>query len=446
MFYSKIQFRKVSLLFYILSFLLALYLYLNLRYGWFGFSLIVRVYLYVFCFYMIYIYNISGQLLSESLLPRYLQTYGERKGRLLLAFERRVFPFILIFLITLVYTVIDYIRDENWPWNPLLLLLSGRYSNLISYSLILYFILNIRKKPTVAIPVFILISFAYFFGDSWFYETFPMGYPVSGYRILKFSAVAFVLLFDDPFNYRKNFKRGLLSLAIGITVYGGLVGLYYAGYSLSQNSFHLHKRTGFNLAKMGYSFPIRSLQKAVMQKKDAASFGDIYRYSSYYGIDPEYNEEDLSRMLFSQKSQKANDIAGYMVLTDTTLPYNSLIKYIHDRLNTGDNAILTAENIIALCARSISGNENEFIEKISANPDLTVWGIRVLRRSGSFRAMPYLIRQIPNLNDQISIEAYDALKDISGIDPASKNPGKKINTPEVIREFKELYLETGTYP
>jgi hypothetical protein len=394
---------------------------------------------------MVYIYNITGQQLSESLLPRYLQVYGN-KGRFLLAFERRVFPFILIFLITLVYTVIDYIRDENWPWNPLLLLLSGRYSNLISYSLILYFILNIRKKPTIAIPVFVLISFVYFFGDSWFYETFPIGYPVSGYRILKFSAVAFVLLFDDPFNLKKNFKRGLFSLCIGVSTYGALVGLYYGGYSFSENSYHLHKRTGLNLAKMGFSFPIKSLQKDVIAKKDAGAFGDIYRYSTYYSIDPEYTDEDLRKILFSQKSQKANEVAGYIVLMNRTLPYNLIIKYIQDRLNTGDNAILSAENITVLCAHSISEKENDFIEKISGNPELAVWGIRVLRKSGSFRAMPYLIRQLPNLNDQISVEAYDALKDISGIDPAAKISGNKINTPEVIRDFKALYLGTGTYP
>jgi hypothetical protein len=445
MFYSKIQFRKVSLLFYILSTLLALYLYVNLRYSWFGFSLIVRVYLYVFCFYMVYIYNITGTQLSESLLPKYLDRYGN-KGRFILAFERRVLPFIIIFLITLVYTIIDYIRDENWPWNPILLLLSGRYSNLISYSLILYFILNIRKKPTVAIPIFIIISIVYFFGDSWFYDTFPIGYPVSGYRILKFTAVAFVLLFDGRLTAATNIRRGIISLFIGIATYGVLVGFYYAGYSLSIGSYHLHKRTGFNLAKMGFSFPIKDLQKSVISKKDAGAFSDICRYSAYYGMDPGYSDENLSRILFSQKSQKANEVAGNIDSLDRTLPYGEILGYVKTRLEAGDNAVISAENLSILCARSISGKENEFIDKISNDPDLTIWGIRVLRKSGSFRAMPYLIRLISSLNDQIATEAYDALKDISGIDPAGSGSGRKINTPEVIREFKKLYLETGTYP
>jgi hypothetical protein len=445
MLYSKIQFKKVSLLFYILSLLLLFYLYYNFRFTWFGFSLIVRVYLYVFSFYMIYVYNSSGSQLAESLLPLYTHKYGS-KGRILLAFERRVLPFLFIFAITVVYTLIDYVREENWPWNPLLLLLGGRYSNLISYSLILYFILNTRKRPLIAIPIFIAISLLYFFGDSMIYDYFPMGVFVSIYRTLKFSAVFFVLLFENPFTLKNTVHTALKAFVLGILFYALLVGIYAAAFKLSNNHYYVQKRTGLNLAKMGYSYPLTTIQKKMVEKKDVSALADVFRYSNFYRTIPEYSTDVWLSMLFSQKSQRADEVAQYMVIFNAKAPSNLLAGFVEERLETGDKSIIDAENFIMLTARSIQGNESDFIEKThSPTKEFTIWKIRVLRKNGSFSGIPFLIRRLTDINDAIAQEAYISLREITGNDPALTLKSS-INSPEVIEAFKRLYLEIGTFP
>ena len=72
-------------------------------------------------------------------------------------------PFAIITCVAVVYTLIDYIPEKGYPWNALLKLVSGRYSNVLIYSLFLYFIINIRRKPGLAIAVFLVMSYFLFF-------------------------------------------------------------------------------------------------------------------------------------------------------------------------------------------------------------------------------------------------------------------------------------------
>ena len=438
MIYTRIQFKKVSLAFYLLSLLLAFYLYFNLRYDWFGISLIVRVYLYVFSFFMIYTYNMTGSTLVDSLRPIYSEKYG-KKGEFLLQFESRILPFLSIFGVMLIYTFVDYLREDNWPWNPLFLLLGGRYSNLITYSLILHFILNIRRRPVVAVPVFMTISLLYFFADSMIYGRFPIGPGVSAYRIIKFAMFFFMLGFDFPDRFFAIIKTVIRAVVFAGLFYLFVVGVYVSVNSIFESKYYAYKKTSLALLKMGYAWPLPDLQKKMVLKKDMSIISDVFAYSSYYNSLPEYSDETWQGMLFSQKSARADEVASYMLLNNKKVPLKLLIGYAEERIAANDMGILTANNFMKLAAQSVAGNEKMFFKKIdSSGRDFVKWGLSVLRETGDIESIPFLLKYLTSIDDSIAAEAYDALREVTFTDPAAILK-ERINSPEVIETFKKFY-------
>ena len=173
--------REISVFIYTLIFLLIFNLYFNFNYTWDGISLIVRIYIFVFAFYLIFIF---ASLEINQYITEYSEEYGS-KGKILLFIETRIIPFLFIFLITILFTLIDYIRESNWPWNPILSLLNGRYSNNIIYSWLLLIILKLKKKPSITIPIFLSIMLIYGMLDKMYYSTFESGLAISGIKLLK---------------------------------------------------------------------------------------------------------------------------------------------------------------------------------------------------------------------------------------------------------------------
>jgi hypothetical protein len=439
--YTRIQFKKVSLAFYLLSLLLVFYLYFNVRYEWFGISLIVRVYLYVFSFFMIYTYNMTGSTLVESLRPVYSGKYG-KKGELLLQFESRILPFLSIFGIMIIYTFIDYLKEDDWPWNPLFLLLGGRYSNLVTYSLILHFILNIRRRPVVAVPVFMAISIFYFFADSMIYGNFPIGPGVTVYRIIKFSIFFFMLGFDFPDSVLAGVKTVVRAVVFACIFYLLILGAYVSVNSVFESKYYAYKKTSLALLKMGYSWPLADLQKKMVQKKDMSIISDIFTYGSYYNMIPDYSDETWQNMLFSQKSGRADEVASYMLLNDRTVPLKLLMGYVEERIAANDMGILDAKNFMRLTAQSVAGNEKIFFRKIdSSGKDFARWGLNVLRETGDIGNIPFLLKYLTNIDDSIAAKAYDALREITFTDPAATLK-ERINSPDVIEMFKKFYILT----
>mgnify|MGYP007127714374 CR=1 FL=1 len=82
--------------------------------------------------------------------------------------------------------------------------------------------------------------------------------------------------------------------------------------------------------------------------------------------------------------------------------------------------------------------------KISeSGKSFTVWGIQVLGLSKSKESILFLVKYLTNIDKSVSNVAYSALKNITGKDPARES-NKSINSAEVIKEFKDIYLYRDT--
>lgn len=437
--FSRYIFRRISVLFYLLSALLLFNLYYNVRYEWFGVSLIVRVYLYVFSFFMVYIYNTYGIAIAEKLLPSYKEKYGDKRGENLLLFESRFLPFIIILAIMILYTFIDYINSPNWPWSPVMRILSGRYSNLLIYSILFNFILTIRRKPVYAIPVFVFLSMMYFFGDRMMYQHFPFGPVTSVYKTCKFVLFFFIFLYDYSGRLISVMKALWRSVICALLLFGVMVGVYFSSYHSSRGYF-VRKTAGLMLAKMGMPFALPAITPIIIEHNDVSAFSELFKYGMYYDMTPELPDESWYAMMVSQNGGSADRVASFMLKTGKTLPYNLLVSYIDERCVKNDASILDAQNVLTMSVISIRGHENELMRKMENSGRMfNTWGIRVIGRSGSMNFVPFLLRFLGNVDESISQESYLALRGITGIDPAQERK-LAINNPEVMFDFKKFYL------
>ena len=230
------QIRKISTFVYILVFLLIFNLFFNLNYKWDGISFIVRSYLFVFSFYLIF--N-CADIKINSLKESYIERFG-KKGELLLFLEARVLPFLFIYLITIIFTLIDYIQVSHWPYKPLLALLDGRYSNTLIYSLFLLLILKIKRGPNITIPLFLIVSVLYFFIDKFMYSFSGSGFIISLFKISKFILFIFFLLYEIFYYSRKRLVMIVLS-----TIGFGFV-LYFLIFSIFVGVFRHSRSTSYH--------------------------------------------------------------------------------------------------------------------------------------------------------------------------------------------------------
>lgn len=432
--YTALQFRKIATFFYVLIFLLLFNLYFNLNYHWFGVSLIVRVYLYVFSFYLVYMFSINNRSLVDSVRLRYIQKYGGR-GELVLQFENKIVPFAIITAVTVAYTFIDYIADGKGMWTGLFKLISGRYSNVLIYSLFLYFIINIRRKPLLAISVFLVMSFFYFVGDKMVYEHFPVGPGISAYRIMKISAFFSIILYDFSENSKSLLRTAAAGLLCSVLLYCIIFGLYFALYRMSGSNYYVCKESGLALAKLGYPVALQELQKRMVERKDSSFLDQIFAYGSYYSRMPEFTDQEWVSLLFSGKVSKADDVAQYMIKLNRRVPYDLMVGYVEERIRANES-VNQSQNLIVLASRAVSGNEEQFLKRLgSSGKEMTLWGIQVLRETKSAAAVPFLLRYLFNMDERVSLEAYSALVSITGLDPAATFKLTR-NSPETLYFFK----------
>jgi len=437
MIYTRIQFHKIAAFFYVLVFLLLFNLYYNINFQWFGVSLIVRVYLYVFSFYMIYIFSINNRSLVDSLRVPYIHKYG-KKGELILQFENKIFPFFIIICVTVVYTFIDYIPEKSWPWNPVMKLISGRYSNVLIYSLFLYFIINVRRRPVLAILVFLIISFFYFAGDKMVYSHFPYGPGISVYRILKYATFFFVILYDFSEKTKDVIRTIGSSLLCALLLYAAIVSTYMGLYFLADKKYYLRRETGLALAKLGYPLALRDIERRMVLQKDSSFIDLVFAYGKYYNRIPELTDAEWNSLLFSGKAASADSVAEYFVIMNRQVSYDLMIGYIDERIKDREN-VTEFPNLMNCAALSVKGHETEFMTRLdSSGKEMTLWGIQVLSKAGSPSAIPFLLRYIFDIDERVSKEAYAALRSITGLDPV-RMFGFTENSPETLLVFKLYY-------
>ena len=177
----------------------------------------------------------------------------------------------------------------------------------------------------------------------------------------------------------------------------------------------------------------------MIERKDSSFLDEVFTYGRYYNRMPELSDADWVSLLFSGKTVKADDVAQYLLRMDRRVPYDLMMGYIDERIRSREN-VNDAQNLIRLAARSVSGNENQFIGRLNTSgKDMILWGIQVLRETGSPAAIPFLVRNLFDIDERVSTESYQAVQCITGIDPVGLF-FLKPNSPETLYIFKAYYL------
>ena len=435
----SIQYRRMSTFVFVLLFLLAFNLAFNLNFRWYGISIIVRVYLFVFSFYLIYNYT---TIEIDRVKDLYRNRFG-RKGDLLLLAEMGLVPLAVIYGVTILFTFIDYARLPNWPWNPLLSLLNGRYSNLVIYSLFLFIILKTKRGPGVKIAVFMAVAVAYFFIDKYLFSAAGAGPAVIIIKFSKFLALFFFLFYaflGERQKLRSLFYSLFVSAALMFLVVGGYLLTYYYSAPLT----YQQNESGIVLMRFGFSFPAAELRRNVIQKKDMALYREMEWVSSSMGRELEFSPGEWEGLLFSGSISNADYIAGRIAARKIHVPYAKLAEFAVRKSPVQGERLEGAAQYIALTARELKGNRDDLVTRMrDGNRNFRLFGVAVLAEAADTESVPLLLEYLTGMDVNLADASYEALRKITGLDPAG-TPGVQRNSPDSVWRFREQYGRNRT--
>ena len=430
----SIQYRRMTTFVYVLLFLLVFNLLFNLNFQWYGLSIIVRVYLFVFSFYLIYNY-------STIEIGRVKDLYRNRfglKGDLLLLAEMGLVPIAIIYGITIAFTLIDYIRLANWPWNPILSLLNGRYSNLVIYSLFLFIILKTKRGPGIKIAVFIAVSTAYYFMDKVLFSVFTAGPAISVIKFSKF-VVLFFFLFYGFLGERHKLRSLLYSIVVSTALLSLVVGGYFLAYFNSAPRSYQQNESGMVLMKFGFSFPVTELRRNVVEKKDIVLFREMEKIAAARGGEISLTAAEWEDLLFSGSMDTANYIAGRLMGRKIPVAYEKLADFAERKSSSAGGRLEGSADFITLTAKALGDGRDDLVRRMrGSNRNFCLFGVAVLGEAGDRESVPLLLDYLTDIDFNLADAAYESLRKITGLDPVNEL-GVQRNDPEVVWRFREHY-------
>lgn len=428
------KFREISVFIYVLLFLLIFNLIFNRFYNWSGVSLIVRIYLLVLSFYLIFIF---ASIDINNYRTEYFNKFG-KLGNFILFLEIRIVPFAFIYLITVLFTLIDQIRVVNWPWQPVLSLLNGRYSNNILYAWLLLIILKLKKKPGITILLFISIFTVYGISDKIIVTLLDGGLEIAALKTLKIAIFLFFLFSEYFYDLS---KRIAVSSMLSVAIFFFIVSTFALVHKYSDFNSFQRKEAGLLLIRMGFTYPLDNLKDEIVKSPDHILFSNVLSLSEGNGIEINYSNEEWEKLLFSGSVDMADIISGYILNKDIKISYEKIIYYAEQKSKNEVSELPNKDKFIKLSSKYILKNEKDFFERtIKANKIFKLWGMRILTENKSTESIPLLLNMLTDIDEAISDMAYNSLKNITGIDPAASLDKKK-NDPDTIAIFKKYYLK-----
>lgn len=425
------QLGRISHFLALLLLLLCVNIIFNLKYDWGGVAAITRSYIFVLAFYCIFIFS---QLEYDILIDQYRVKYG-RFAKIRLFFDIRLFPFIFVILLNVLFLIINSGRNTFSVSQPLLKVLDGRYSNMIFYSLILYFVLRQNRRPGIAIPVFIIGAVIFFLGDSFIYAVVPSGRGIGLVKLLKYMVFIFVLGYDFARGRYRIVKLVSLSIAGGIFLFMSVAAIYYAIYTYAGENSPSGSRSLRMLLKAGFISQIPRLEHQTIISRNPEDILDLVSYSMRYGHDISYDNSTWERIIANQKMAASNEVFGYLDSRGIKLDFNMLSAYAQKQSKSENNDFLYAENFKKYFSGYFGGHSGEFITLFNAGNDIMkIWILDCLAYADNPDSITFLIRFLTNVDRNISRHAYSALKNITGQDPAGAS-GKDIYDLEVVNAF-----------
>lgn len=404
----------------------------NLKYEWGGISLIARVYILVLSFYIIFIFS---QLNIDEYRTAYTTGFGWR-GKYYLFFSARLFPFIFIYLLTMLFTLINYLNTENWPIEPVLRIFSGRYSNTVIYSLILFMVLKLKKRPGISIPLFILCSVCYFAFDKILYYIFSPGKGVSIIKITKYIIFIFIIIYDFSKSRWRMVESALVSIAAGIMMYLLVLGVFLGVFFMSSYESPAFSTSGEMLLKSGFSFPLEKLQKNIAGKGTAYEIRNLLIYIEKYNRNIDYTPSDWIKIIKRGRIEKNELIFRYLNRNNIKLDFTMLRSYAEDQLKIPLQDKAGIENFAKHLSLYYPDFKQEFFTMYeSGNDQIKILIIKSLAYTRDPDVIRFLIDKLTEINTEIAGNAYNSLKKITGKDPAFEY-NKEIYDLDVILYFR----------
>jgi hypothetical protein len=433
----KEQLGKVSTFLIILIPLFIVNAVFNLRYDWGGISVIARVYIMVLSFYIIFIFS---QISTDEYRLDFFNLYG-RKGEYYLFAVLRIFPFLFIYCLTVIFTLINYINTADWPLDPFYRLLDGKYSNTIIYALILFVVLKQKKRPGISIPLFIACSALYFAADKILYSLFDPGLGVSIIKMSKYFIFFFVL------NYR--FSRGrwalaesvLISLFSGALVYASVAVFFTLSFFMSPPGSSSNINSGEILLKSGFLFPLDDVKKVLPEKGTLKDSRNIFRIIEKYGRETGYTEDEWKKLIHRNRIERNEYIFSHLYRKNIKLNFEVLKEYaVSQLIVTPPDAAGLAE-FTRYFGSYYPDNKKEFFELYkSGNETIKIIILRSLAYSKDIDSLNFLINKLTSVERLLAEAAYSSLRIITGKDIAAELNKEKYDI-DVVLFFRDYASE-----
>jgi hypothetical protein len=437
------QLKKITAFVYILILLLVINVVINLKFKWDVIPIIVNVYLYVFAFYLIFNFSLID---IAPLKTEYRHLYG-RFGLAFLFIKTRIFPFVVIYAATVIYTLINFLDKENWPWYPVMELLDGRFSNTLFYSLILLLILKFNRRPKITLLLFVAGAAVYFLLYQLVYYLSPSGAVISGLKFFQIAIAVILLIYEfvsdkfvfDRVKLRKSVIYGLL---IGVFLYSSFVGVHVLLFKFARFTSYPQTRSGQILLRLGYTFPLKSFKSIVTETSDPYLLYDYIYYSRANNRPFYITATEWENLMLSGSMEVSNIIAFYIEVLNINVTYNQVMSYAERRSIDSGEALLDSVFYTRYAARYCEKHIDDFIEHYkTGNRYFKIWLIRVTAESKCLSSIPFLLSILTDIDPVLSQEAYASLTKITGIDPA-RDSNEHINSPPVILKFSKFYRDS----
>ncbi|HPS57567.1 MAG TPA: hypothetical protein PK514_05620 [Spirochaetota bacterium] len=415
----------------LLIFLFGVNILFNMKYNWGGVAAITRSYIFVLAFYCVFIFS---QLEYDKLIDDYRLKYG-RIAKLKLFFDMRLFPFVFAILLNIAFLIINSGRSTFSVTKPLLDVLDGRYSNMIFYALILFFVLRQNRRPGIAIPVFILGAIIFFQADRFIYTVVPSGRGTGLVKLLKDMTFIFILAYDFARDRYRIVKLLSLSVAGGIILFMSVAAIYYSIYLYAGENSQAGSRSIRMLLKAGFISLIPELERQAGTGRNYENISDLVSYSKRYGYNISFDPAVWERIIENQRMKSADNVFGYLEGRGIKLDFAMLSAYAEKQSITEQNTFLESDNFKKYFSGYFRDHSSEFITMFaSGNNSMKIWIIDCLAYADNPDSITFLIRFLTSVDRNISRHAYSALKNITDTDPAAAD-GRDIYDLEVVKAF-----------
>jgi hypothetical protein len=388
----------------------------NLRYEWGGVSTIARVYIMVLSFYMVFIFS---QINVDMYRADYASRYGW-KGKYYLFGALRIFPFLFIYLLTVIFVLINYLDSSNWPTDPIYRLLDGRYSNTVIYPLILFIVLTLKKRPGISIPLFIIFSVLYYATDQTLYTLFEPGLGINVIKFIKYFIFTFVLVYEYSKSQWKLFQALILSFITGLFLYSVITSFIAVSFYTSSQKSHTCFITANILLKSGFTFTLKKLGENIAQNNSPENTRVYFEYLKEYKKDSNFTNQEWEELIQNNKIEEIEYIFEYLNLKKIKLNFEMLKDYSVAQMLTITGNTVNLNEFTRYLALYYNDYKNDFYDMYkSENEPVKLMILESLGYTDDVHAVKFLTDKLTSVERLRSEAAYKSLKKITGEDPAS---------------------------